>query len=95
MFGASAGGARVPHLIMAWHVFADVGWRSPVHAAIGGRAERLAVGARCGFGVIEWTHLAWHLTAPTMVGLARRPRGRPIAGAYDRVTRALGAGQGD
>lgn len=94
-FGASTAGARVPHLVMAWNVLADVGWRAPVHAAVGGRASRLAVGARCGVGVIDWTSLAWHLTAPTMLGLARRPRGRPIAAAYDRFTRALGAGQGN
>lgn len=93
-FGAGTAGARVPHLVMAWHVLADVGWRAPVHATLGGRAERLAVGVRCAVGVIDWASLAWHLTAPTMRGLARRPRGRPVAGAYDRFTRALGAGQG-
>lgn len=93
MFGMSSAGARVPHLVMAWHVLADVGWRAPVHAAIGGRVARLVVGARCGVGVIDWTSLAWHLTAPTMLRLARRPRGRPVAAAYGRFTRALGAGR--
>lgn len=93
-FGTGTGGARIPHLVMAAHVFADVGWRAPVHAAIGGPVVRLDVAARCAIGVIDWASLAWHLTAPTMVGLARRPRGRPIATAYDRLTRALGAGQG-
>lgn len=92
-FGAHAFGARVPHLLMAWAVFTDVGWRAPAHAAVGRGPVRLTVAARCALGVIDWTSLAWHLTAPTAHGLARRRRGRPLAAAYDRLTRALGAGQ--
>ena len=90
-FGARSFGARIPHLLMAWAVFADVGWRAPAHAAVGGTVSRLAVATSCALGVIDWPSLAWHLTAPTMHGLNRRPRGRPIAGAYDRLTRVLGA----
>ena len=86
-FGASTAGARVPHLVMAWNVLADVGWRAPAHAG------HRAIAPRCALGVIDWPSLAWHLTAPTMLGLARRPRGRPVARAYDRVTKALGAGR--
>jgi hypothetical protein len=94
-FGASTLGARAPHLVMARHVFADVGWRGAAHTTLGGRATRLAIAARCAPGVINWPSLAWHLTAPTMLRLHRRPRGRPLARAYERITKALGAGQGD
>ena len=94
-FGRGGWAARVPHLVTAATVFADIAWRAPVHrAAVPSIPRRVLLAARCAPGVIDWASLAWHLTAPTFLGLARRPRGRPVAAAYDRFTRALGAGQG-
>jgi len=92
-FGAGTLGARVPHLVMAWAVLADVGWRAPAHARIGSPVQRALLAPRCALGVIDWRSLAWHLTAPAALGLARRPRGRGVAHAYDRLTKALGAGR--
>jgi len=92
-FGSRSLGARVPHLVMAYNVFADIAWRGGAHAALGGRLARLAVALCAAPCVINWPSLAWHLTAPTMLGLHRRPRGRPLARAYERFTRALGAGR--
>lgn len=93
-FGSRAGAARVPHLVMAWQVAADIVWRSPVRRQLGSLPSRLTLAPRCAWGVINWPSLAWHLTAPTFAGLARRPRGRALARAYDWFTRALGAGRG-
>jgi len=85
-FGSNTLGARAPHLVMAWNVLYDLR-TAPAHAG------HRSIAPRCALGVVDWPSLAWHLTAPTMLGLARRPRGRPLARGYDRLTKALGAGQ--
>lgn len=89
-FGAPSFQARLPHLVMAAHVLADIGWRAEAYAGL----PRAQLAARAAPGVIDWPSLAWHLTAPTAAGLGRRPRGRWVWRAYDRFTRALGAGRG-
>lgn len=92
-FGRSGAAARIPHLVMAWHVFADIGWRASAYAGLGGAPQRLGTALRAAPGVINWPSLAWHLTAPTIERLRGWPPTRWIARAYDRLTRALGAGQ--
>jgi|GEM_PF-1476580 len=92
-FGRSKAAARVPHLVMAWAVFSDIGWRGAPYAGLGGRGPRLISACRAAPGVIDWPSLAWHLTAPTIERLRRWPATRWIARAYDRLARALGAGQ--
>jgi hypothetical protein len=86
--------ARVPHLVIAWHTFAQIGWRAPVYRDLSAR-DRLALAVRCAPLVIDWRSLAWHLTAPTAAALDERPWGRGLARAYERITRALGAGAGE
>jgi hypothetical protein len=91
-FGRSGWQGRIPQLVIAWEVLRDVGWRHPVYAELG-RARRLVVGLRAAVVSIAWPDLAWHLVTPAVAALRRRPRGRFLWRAYDRATRALGAGQ--
>lgn len=90
-FGAPTMQARVPHLFMARHVAADIGWGSPAYAPLGSQRVRLAM--RCAWSAIDWPSLAWHVTAPTAASIGRRRRGHWVWRVYDRITRALGAGR--
>ncbi len=84
--------ARVPHLVMAWHTFVELGWRAKVYADLPAR-RRLPMALRCSWLLISWRSLAWHLSAPIAVSLEGRPWGRPLARAYHSLTRRLGAGR--
>ena len=59
--------AKVPHLVIAGEVAAQIGWRSAVFAPAGRRA-RLALGAACAAGIParNLRHVAFHL-APDAV----------------------------
>lgn len=92
-FGLKTWRARIPHLLMAWYVFGDITRRGHVYATLGGTPRRVWVALRAAPGVINWTSLAWYMTAPTFLGLERWRATRWIARGYDRVTRALGAGR--
>jgi len=83
--------ARIPHLMIAFEVLADIGWRAPVYRELraGDRARLALAGA---WSVISWRSLAWHATMPAFAALGRRPHGRWLWRAYERLTRLLGAG---
>jgi len=83
---------RLPHLFMAARAGRDIVWGRPVYRSLP-LGRRLALAATVAGPVIDWRSLAWHLVAPTMAGLGRRPRGRPVWRAFERLTRALGAGR--
>jgi hypothetical protein len=91
--GLPAWQARTPHLLIAWEVLEDVGWRAPVYRALPflQRARLAFAGA---LAVISWRSLAWHLTMPALARIGRRPRGRWMWEAYQRLTQRLGAGKG-
>lgn len=91
-FGRSGWEARVPQLVIAWHLFRDIAWGHPVYARLGRR--RLIVAVRSAAASMRWRSLAWHLVTPTIVGIGRRPRGRSVARFYEGLIRALGAGRG-
>ena len=76
--------ARAPHLVIARSVVEDIGWRHPAYAPLG-RVRRLMVAARCAAAVIDWTSLAFHLLAPTIVRLSHRPRLAWAATALQRA----------
>jgi hypothetical protein len=84
--------ARIPHLVIAWEVFRDVGWRAPVYRGLRppARAGLALAGA---WSAISWRSLAWHLTQPAFAALGRRRYGHRLWRAYDRLTRVLGAGR--
>jgi glycosyltransferase involved in cell wall biosynthesis len=54
--------ARLPHLVIAAEVLADIGWRSPVYAPLG-RRRRLALAAACAASVParNLPHVVFHL----------------------------------
>jgi glycosyltransferase involved in cell wall biosynthesis len=90
-FGLPAWQALIPHLVIAWEVFRDVAWGAHAyHELPPVRRVRLALAAT--WAVISWRSLAWHMSFPVARSLRRRRRGRRVARAYDRFTRALGAG---
>jgi glycosyltransferase involved in cell wall biosynthesis len=92
IFGCPRWQARVPQLVIAWHLLRDIAWSHPVYQGLG-RRRRLTLGVSGAVLSIRWRALAWHLVMPSMTKLARRPRGRPISTACDRLARALGAGR--
>jgi len=84
--------AFVPHLVMAFEVLADIGWRAPVYRELPApRRARLALAGA--WAAISWRSLAWHLTMPAFAALGRRRHGRWAWSAYERLTRMLGAGR--
>jgi len=91
--GLPAWQARIPHLVIAAEVIADIGWRGEAYRELALPARAL-LALQAGWAAISWRSLAWHLTMPTFAALGRRRWGRPLWAAYERVTRALGAGRG-
>lgn len=85
--------ARVPHVVIAWQVFAEIAFRGRAFRRLAPPA-RLLLGVRAGWAAIRWRSLAWHLAMPAFQALGRRPRGAPLWRAFLRVTRGLGAGRG-
>ncbi len=66
--------ARVPHLVIAREVLADIGWRSPVYEPLGRR--RLGLAAACAASIPRRNarHVLFHL-APAALQRRRQPRG--------------------
>ena len=83
--------ASIPHLVIAWEVFRDISARAAVYRELR-PVQRARLALAGAWAVISWRSLAWHMTAPVARSLQRRRRGRGLARAYDRFTRALGAG---
>jgi len=91
--GLPAWQARIPHLVIAAHLAAEIAWRGGVYRALSPPARAL-LAVRAGWAAISWRSLAWHITMPTFAAIGRRRWGRPLWAAYERVTRRLGAGRG-
>jgi glycosyltransferase involved in cell wall biosynthesis len=84
--------ARVPHLVMAWHAFAEVAWRT--HGlAPNPRTARLPIAFAAARQVLDWRADVWHLTMPTFARARRRPGGERLWRAYSWVARRAGAAQ--
>jgi glycosyltransferase involved in cell wall biosynthesis len=92
-FRAPSFQARVPHLYIARAVFADIAHGSPIFRELP-PAQRVVLGLKCAWHAIDWASLAWHLSAPTAAAIGRRRGLGWVWRGYDRVTRALGAGDG-
>jgi hypothetical protein len=90
--GLPAWQARVPHLVIASEVAADIGWRSGVYRELSPPA-RVWLALRAGWAAISWRSLAWHLTMPTFGRLEQGRLTAPIGHLYRRITRMLGAGR--
>jgi glycosyltransferase involved in cell wall biosynthesis len=84
--------ARIPHLVIAWEVFADIAWRSPVYRDLPVLAHiRLALTAP--FSAIRWRSLIWHMTMPTFAAVGQRRGGQWLWRLYGRIARRAGAGR--
>lgn len=82
----------IPHLVIAWQVLADVGWRGEVYWTLPPLARaRLALAAA--LAAIRWRSLVWHTTMPAFAALGRRRGGGWLWRLYLRITRAAGAGR--
>jgi glycosyltransferase involved in cell wall biosynthesis len=92
VFGRSSRQARAPQLVIALNLLRDIAWGHPAYEPLG-RSRRLVLGLAGAAISVRWRDLAWHLLTPSVAVLARRPRGRRIWAAYERFTRALGAGR--
>lgn len=80
---------RVPHLVIASEVFADIGWRSPVYRDLHVLTRaRLALGAP--LAAIRWQSLAWHMTMPTFAAIGKRRCGQWLWLLYKRIARLFG-----
>jgi hypothetical protein len=88
--GLPAWQARIPHLVIAWQVLQDIGWRAPAYRelALPSRARLALTGA---LAAIRWRSLAWHIATPAFAAIGRRPGGRWLWRAYERFIRRLGA----
>jgi hypothetical protein len=86
-FGVSRAQARLPHLTIAWHVLADVGWRSPVFAQLPARRRVALAAAR---GAIHWRSLAHHALMPAIATAARVPGLRWVGRLYASLRRRWG-----
>lgn len=86
--------ARIPHLVIAWHVLADIGWRAPAYGSLS-RSARARLALTGAWAVISWRSLAWHLTMPAFAALGRMRWGGWLWRGYRRLTGLLGAGRGD
>jgi glycosyltransferase involved in cell wall biosynthesis len=85
--------ARIPHLVIAAELIADICRRSGAYKEIS-LITRVRLALRAGLTVINWPSLAWHLTMPTFAAIGRRRGGGWLWRAYERLTSALGAGKG-
>ncbi len=90
-FGSRPAQARVPHLVMAWHAFADVAWRSPLYRSLAPPA-RVRVGLASAWSLIHWRSLAFHLLGPALIRLGRRRRLRRLPGLLGWARRRWGEG---
>jgi hypothetical protein len=90
--GLPRGHARVPHLIIARELIRDIAGRAAPYRELS-PPRRALLGLRAAPRVIDWRSLAWHLTMPTFVRLRELPGGQSLWRAYERLTRALGAGR--
>jgi glycosyltransferase involved in cell wall biosynthesis len=82
--------ARLPHLVIAAEVYADIARRADVFAQLPAR-ERRSLARAAARAALDWKADAWHLTMPTFAALGRRRHGRWLWRAYLRVTRLAGA----
>lgn len=81
--------ARVPHLVIAFQVFAGI-WRPGSPYRTLAPTERLTLALTAPWAALRWRSLAWHVFTPTFAALRSRRWGRPLWRAYLRFARAAG-----
>ncbi len=81
--------ARIPHLVIAWHVFADIGWRASAYGDLSWQV-RLRLAPAAALAAIRWRSLSWHVTMPAFAALSRRPRGQLLWRGFLALARLAG-----
>jgi glycosyltransferase involved in cell wall biosynthesis len=80
---------RVPHLVIAGEVFADIGWSAPAYRDLPVLARaRLALTAP--LAAIRWQSLVWHMTMPAFAAIGKRRGGQWLWLLYKRIARLFG-----
>ena len=83
--------AFVPHLVIAWQLFAEVGWRGEAFRALP-LATRARLAPAAAWRAIDWASLAWHATMPAFRALGRVPGLGWVWSGYSAAAARLGAG---
>ncbi|MGH2880977.1 MAG: glycosyltransferase family 2 protein [Solirubrobacteraceae bacterium] len=81
--------ARIPHLVLSWQLFAEIGWRAPVYRSLS-LVARTRLAMMAAWASIRWRSLVWHMTMPTFAMIGRRAHGGLIWRAYSGLARLLG-----
>jgi glycosyltransferase involved in cell wall biosynthesis len=84
--------ARVPHLVIAWQLIADIGWRAPAYRDLG-PLSRARLACAAAWAAVRWRSLIWHMTMPSFAALSRRHGGRWLWRLYLSLARRAGAGR--
>jgi hypothetical protein len=82
-------GGRLPWVVTAGTLFAQVAWRSPAYGAVG-RARRWWIAAGAALAAMRWRSSAYLLVAPMLLRVGSRPRARAITRAFLAVARRSG-----
>jgi glycosyltransferase involved in cell wall biosynthesis len=82
--------ARVPHLVIASQLIADIGWRASVCRDLRPLA-RARLACTAALAAIRWRSLIWHMTMPSFAALRRRRGGRWLWNRYLWLARRAGA----
>jgi glycosyltransferase involved in cell wall biosynthesis len=83
--------ARIPHLVIASQLIADIGWRAPVYRDLGPLA-RARLACEAAWAAIRWRSLIWHMTMPSFAVLRQRRGGRRLWSLYLWLARRAGGG---
>ncbi|MGA9314731.1 MAG: glycosyltransferase family 2 protein [Solirubrobacteraceae bacterium] len=81
--------ARIPHLVIASQLIADIGWRAPAYRDLGPLA-RARLACEAAWAAIRWRSLIWHMTTPSFAALRRRRGGRQLWSLYLWLARRAG-----
>jgi glycosyltransferase involved in cell wall biosynthesis len=82
--------ARVPHLVIAWQLIADIGWRAPVYRDLRPLA-RARLACTAAWAAVRWRSLIWHMTMPSFAALRTRRAGGWLWRRYLWLARRAGA----
>jgi glycosyltransferase involved in cell wall biosynthesis len=81
--------ARIPHLVIASQLIADIGWRAPAYRDLGLLA-RARLACEAAWAAIRWRSLIWHMTMPSFAALGKRRGGRWLWQRYLWLARRAG-----
>jgi glycosyltransferase involved in cell wall biosynthesis len=81
--------ARIPHLVIAGEVLADIGWRARAYRDLP-VLTRAHLALRAPVGAIRWRSLVWHMTMPVFAAVGKRRGGWWLWRLYQRIASLFG-----